>query len=95
MPTLLDETLQAIWAVCIHPRPFTLNGYLDNDLQVSNSCCTLTSTRVRVVQFSLCSHGDYAHADNAGHCLKLSPCGRAAITHGMLKGWYAKTCASG
>ncbi len=38
MPTLLDETLQAIWAVCIHPGPFTLNGHLDDDLQVSNSC---------------------------------------------------------
>jgi len=38
VPTLLDETLQAIRAVCIHPGPFTLNGYLDNDLQVSNSC---------------------------------------------------------
>jgi len=44
MPTLLDKTLQAVWAVCIHPGPLTLNGYLDNDLQVSNSCCTLTST---------------------------------------------------
>lgn len=49
MPTLLDETLQAIWAVCIHPGPFTLNGYLDNDLQVSNSSSTLTSNR--------CVHG--------------------------------------
>ncbi len=60
MPTLLDETLQAIWAVCIHPGPFTLNGHLDNNLQVSNSCCTLTSSGVRMVRFSLCSHGDYA-----------------------------------
>lgn len=58
MPTLLDETLQAIRAVCIHPGPFTLNGHLDNDLQVSNSCCTTTSTVVSMVQYFLRSHGD-------------------------------------
>ncbi len=91
MPTLLDETLQAIWAVCIHPGPFTLNGHLDNNLQVSNSCCTLTSTLVRMVRFCLCSHGDCL-CRQCTYCLKTPSCGRTAITHGMLKGWCRVLC---
>lgn len=93
MPTLLDETLQAIWAVCIHPGPFTLNGYLDNDLQFSISCRTLTSIILCMVRFSLCSHG----ACLCRHCscrLKLPSCGRTAISYGMLKRWHAKTGAN-
>ena len=37
MPALLDETLQAVWAISIHSGPFTLNSHLDNYLQASKS----------------------------------------------------------
>ena len=33
VPTLQDQTLQAIWTISIHSRPLVLYGNLHNDLQ--------------------------------------------------------------
>ena len=33
MPTLLDQPPQAIWAICIHARPVSLDSNFDDDLQ--------------------------------------------------------------
>ena len=53
MPAFLDEPFEAVWAVCIHPRSFTLNSYLDYDLQTINPAVKQDG-RLAVIHWPVC-----------------------------------------